>query len=697
MSQRNEYYVSCDGNDSWDGSRPVFSGNDEGPFRTIKAAKDSVRKLIEDGLNSDVIINIREGNYYLDKTLIFNELDSGTEDYRIIYKNYGDEKPVLSGGRLVSNWQHYKGNIYVTDIGKDICPYSLFENGRRGIYARYPKDGYNNAIMSEEAPMESFKYGKQDLPAILDKDNLQVYIWPGGMEGDWNWFTNTINVSSIDEKNRIIKLQEAASYELGTGSRYYIQGALDLLSEPGEFYHDKKEGRLYYYPYTAPIEEQNIVIPIMNEILRFQGESIDKTVKNIQLNNIEIRYTDRKEQLTKVVTSDSLNNDGTICIENGENIEIKYCRICNTGSHGIYLKGYAQKNLIYGNRFNDIGETGVYIEGIRKPDYFVSRNNQIVNNDISDTGKSVGHGAGIQLYQSGENTIAHNRIRNTPRYSISLKSISILEDELSNSYETKDNTLYSGYNVKNIIEYNDLSHANTDSQDTGVIEMWGGGSRNIIRNNYIHDSNVNFSFGFGIYLDDRADFCLVENNIIEGLQKKGNGKLLYAIYAKGLNDRITNNVMINNNVFRAAIGTFEMVYPNVDIEIERNIIFESGDIYYFQNWDEKRFSKCDYNLFYSTQGRYGILNEIRDVQSGNKELGGVESIKWETYNLEKWIGMFDEKFDSHSIIGNPQFRDISNKDFRLSPNSPAYKLGYEDIDFCNIGLKEDFPEINKSN
>jgi hypothetical protein len=37
------------------------------------------------------------------------------------------------------------------------------------------------------------------------------------------------------------------------------------------------------------------------------------------------------------------------------------------------------------------------------------------------------------------------------------------------------------------------------------------------------------------------------------------------------------------------------------------------------------------------------------------------------------------------------FRDIKNGDFRLKENSPAYQLGFKDIDVKRIGITSDFP------
>ena len=70
-----------------------------------------------------------------------------------------------------------------------------------------------------------------------------------------------------------------------------------------------------------------------------------------------------------------------------------------------------------------------------------------------------------------------------------------------------------------MVEYNDLSHANTDSQDTGVFESWGPGLDNMVRNNRVRDSEIRFSFGFGIYLDDASNRMTVERNLVHGLQR----------------------------------------------------------------------------------------------------------------------------------------------------------------------------------
>ena len=51
------YYVSTEGDDAWSGKLEKPNNRlDEGPFRTIKMARDAVREDIKNGLECDVTV-----------------------------------------------------------------------------------------------------------------------------------------------------------------------------------------------------------------------------------------------------------------------------------------------------------------------------------------------------------------------------------------------------------------------------------------------------------------------------------------------------------------------------------------------------------------------------------------------------------------------------------------------------------------
>ncbi len=75
----------------------------DGPFATVARARNEVRKFKKLGqLPQGATVAIRGGTYYLAETLSFGLEDSGSVSAPTVYKAYGNERVVISGGRVVS-------------------------------------------------------------------------------------------------------------------------------------------------------------------------------------------------------------------------------------------------------------------------------------------------------------------------------------------------------------------------------------------------------------------------------------------------------------------------------------------------------------------------------------------------------------------------------------------------------------------
>ena len=48
-------------------------------------------------------------------------------------------------------------------------------------------------------------------------------------------------------------------------------------------------------------------------------------------------------------------------------------------------------------------------------------------------------------------------------------------------------------------------------------------------------------------------------------------------------------------------------------------------------------------------------------------------------------------FDTHSLLADPLFVDPARDDYRLRPESPAFKLGFQPIDMSRIGIRKEEP------
>jgi hypothetical protein len=56
--------------------------------------------------------------------------------------------------------------------------------------------------------------------------------------------------------------------------------------------------------------------------------------------------------------------------------------------------------------------------------------------------------------------------------------------------------------------------------------------------------------------------------------------------------------------------------------------------------------------------------------------------------LDEWTSWQAEGWDKHSLIADPMFVDWQKDDFRLKPESPAFKLGFEAIPVEEIGIRQ---------
>ena len=55
-----------------------------------------------------------------------------------------------------------------------------------------------------------------------------------------------------------------------------------------------------------------------------------------------------------------------------------------------------------------------------------------------------------------------------------------------------------------------------------------------------------------------------------------------------------------------------------------------------------------------------------------------------TITFDEWQKL---GYGKNSVVADPMFIDMANDDYRLKPESPALKLGFQPIDTTKIGLR----------
>jgi parallel beta-helix repeat protein len=240
------------------------------PFATLTKARDVVR-TVNASMTGDIVISLMAGDYFVTAPIALNETDSGTNGHDVVWTCYGPRGSArLIGGTKATGWTLDSGSVYKTALtvsGPRLQ--AIYENGAKGHLARHPNSPTYWRIDTKDgtSPKKKFQWKTgNSLPTVAKPTDLQVFVWPG----DRDWSTEIRDVASVAYSTRWItltsNLQQTYLGALDPESRYFVQGARELLDEKGEFYHDPVANVLYYWPRTTPIANQEIIVPAVTTI-----------------------------------------------------------------------------------------------------------------------------------------------------------------------------------------------------------------------------------------------------------------------------------------------------------------------------------------------------------------------------------------------------------------------------------------------
>lgn len=716
-----DFFVSPTGSDTNDGKTVSTA------FASLARARDAVRELkaVIDSPPRDIMVLIRGGTYHINETVTFTAADSGFDGYNVFYRNYPGESPVFDAGTALTGWQAFRDGIYRTAFSGENFRV-LSENGKVGMIAQTPDKGTYFHVSEKQIEFShhaqentSFVYDETALfTSLTSSKTLEVFAFPGGVGGDWNWFSGYYPVTNIDTATStayFTRESGTCGYVMGGGSRFYLLNDLSLLDKEGEFFCDSENGTVYYKPYDAAnLANGTVSAAFLKNAVRFEGTSTGNRVENIVLEGLSLRNTDTMRN----------GNSGLIELGNTRNITVSNCRISGAGCHGIFASGYNDGITVRGCVIGECGHTGVQIEGT--PYYRSSYNHLITNNLVYETGLSVGHGAGVQIMATDTSVISHNRIDGTPRYAASIKGLRPeagmqvwpngpdaagvtvpegAEDEYMQSYD-------------NIIEYNDITNAMYDTQDGGTIEMWSSGLNNTVRNNVIHDCIARLtSYGFGVYIDDFNPSTTVTGNLIYNMThivntgKNREAAIEGVIYMKHIDGICTNNIIAfcqaKNAITFADYGEEE---PVENSTARHNIVYECKDTnsacelfgflplpglhypsyakYVSVTTNDGKFKDAlafsDDNIYFNTKAETAHFKALTDifVQRNLFRLSRIHNAGLLQMRLNG--------YEKHSVIADPKFTNAANLDFSFAAGSPAPKMGIKELDYANAGLTDDF-------
>ncbi|NQT15387.1 MAG: hypothetical protein HQ582_21705, partial [Planctomycetes bacterium] len=274
------FYVATDGKDAWSGTvaEPNAQKTD-GPFATLHRARDAIRALKkQDGFPAGgAVVELRAGTYEQSRPLELSAEDSGTKTSPVVYRARRGEEVRLTGGRAVKGWApvvepvvvgrldpHARGHVCQADLkalgiddfgspgGGGI---ELFFQDKPMTLARWPNEGFVHIIDLVGGQPVDVRGTKGDRVGKFFYEGDRPNRWPA--ENDawvqgywfWDWADQRHAVESIDTERRTIAVKPPYHhYGYRKGQWFYAFNLLAELDEPGEWYLDRPNGILYFWP-----------------------------------------------------------------------------------------------------------------------------------------------------------------------------------------------------------------------------------------------------------------------------------------------------------------------------------------------------------------------------------------------------------------------------------------------------------------
>ncbi len=379
------YYVSPTGNDS-------NSGTSSGQaWRTINRVQQ-----IAGSLQAGDQVLFERGGRYPGKLTVNS---SGSSSNPIIISAYGSgAAPVISGSILTSGWTQYQGNIWRTSVAAPVK--QVWSNGTLMTLARFPNTGWLYTSSSSQTQVSS---------AGITQGNG---YWNGGelVRRTSNWSYERANITN--HANGTIT-SAAVTYSYGSGWGFFLRNKLSALDIANEWYYDAASGYLYFWApgnanpnnlsVYASVHEHGVEAGWQRQHIRMEGLAfLGQWYSGVYVNgasNVRVTGCSFEQMVT------SIKSLGNNCTYSGNTITRTYgtgMSLIETNSlvenntfvdialepglgenawgyFGMYMIGSG--NTIRTNSFENVGYSGIFIEGNTLVERNVVTNAMAILND----------------------------------------------------------------------------------------------------------------------------------------------------------------------------------------------------------------------------------------------------------------------------------------------------------------------------
>ena len=647
------YFVSPSGDDANPGTLRK-------PFATLQRAQQAVRQKRGE-------VFLRGGTYYLPAPLVFTVEDSGTKVAPVIFQNYKNETPVISGSIRLDGpkWQPFTNGIFQAQVPADLQTAEIFVNGERQILARYPNfdpsakyfDGFTSgADIGRRA-------ARWTNPAGGYLHAMHPALW-----GDFTW--------RIPGKDAGGNLTKEGGWQNNRGGGIhagiqFVENIFEELDAPGEWFLNSQTHTLYFYP-PAGLDLKTAVVEAtrLRTLVEFRGDE-RHPVKFVTLRGITFRQAARTVMDTRepLVRSDwAIYRGGAIVFNGAEDCSIADSFLDQVGGNAIFVNNYNRRVTIRGTEIARAGASGICFVGdpkaARSPLFNYYQTHQLEEIDrtpgpMSDNfpadclvddclihlaGRVEKQSAGVEIDLAQDITVRHCSIYDMPRAGINI-----------------GDGCWGGH----VIEFCDVFDTVKETGDHGSFNSWGRdrfwrpniGEVNawvkrapdlplldVVKPIVLANNRWRCDHGWDIDLDDGSSNYIITNNLClhGGIKNR-----------EGFRRVVENNIMVENGY-----------HPHVWFD-------ECGDIF------RRNIMWTAYRPANMPPPPWGAAMDDNLVQDFGATTNSPAT------ELQQQSGR-----DEHSGLGDAQFVDPARGDYCVKDGSPALALGFVNFPMDQFGVQK---------
>ncbi len=258
-----------------------------------------------------------------------------------------------------------------------------------------------------------------------------------------------------------------------------VENIFEELDAPGEWFFDRNEKTLYYYPLEGEQPATAVFeTPQLKHLIEVRGTQA-APAENIVIRNLDLTQTQRTfmEKYEPLLRSDwTVYRGAAVFFEGTENCTLTQCDLYNLGGNAVFFSKYNRQGEVSSSHFTNIGASAICFVGdtacVRSPSFEYS---QFVPYEKMD----------LQKGPKGVNFPAQCTVRDNLIHCIGLfeKQTTGVELSMCQSIVVSHNSIYdtprAGINVSegtwggHCIEYNDVFETVKETGDHGSFNSWG--------------------------------------------------------------------------------------------------------------------------------------------------------------------------------------------------------------------------------